>query len=100
VEWSITDGNRPQLRDSACMRWSNVGKRIVKCSSYPLLNFGFAEQWNCVADAKGKKPKIIQTMDMVGVFVREHDGIDHSDFLTDQLVSQVRRGIDQEIAAW
>ena len=45
-----------------------------------------------------KPPQVVYAVDMVGMGVGKENAVDMGNFLPDRLLSQVRRGIDQQVA--
>ncbi len=87
-----------QLRDRPNLYSIPFLKGVVKDTSYSSLNNLRAIQWNRVAEGVGKQSQIVHTVQMVGMFMGIDDGMHHSDIFSQQLISHVGGGIDQQIS--
>src|SRR5438477_10556130 len=53
-----------------------------------------------MAQIELKQPQIVEAKNMVGVLVREQNGVDDAHPLAQQLLPQIRRRIDEQVAFW
>ena len=76
-------------------RWG-IAKRVVKCFANSRFDFRLAVHGNRVPQVKLKQPQIVQTENVVRMFVCKSDGVNQSDFFTQQLNSQFWWSVDQQ----
>ena len=62
------------------------------------LDLGGAVERHGAAQATWDRPQVIEAEQVVGVVVREQDGVNHRDLLAEQLQPQLRRRVDEDVA--
>jgi hypothetical protein len=75
-------------------------KGVVERFEDALLDPLVAPQGNWATQVKWEKSQVVEAKEMVGMLVREEDGVDNADPLAEQLLPQVGRRIDEQIAFW
>jgi hypothetical protein len=72
-------------------------KRVVERCAQPLFDEVFAVNWQLMAKVEVKHAHIVEAEDMVGVVVREGDGVSQANLLAQQLLTKVGRGVDEQV---
>jgi hypothetical protein len=94
------DGVEGELGRGAQVRVLAIGEGIVERLANSLFDDGLTIQRNGVAEVKREEPQIVEAKNVVGVLVREEDGVDEADALAEKLLPQVGGSVDEEVAAW
>jgi hypothetical protein len=98
LEGVFTDEYRLESRSTSRMRRFNVGESVIESSVDSLANAGFTVQRYSMPQPKREQAEIVQAMNVVRMFMGEDDCINMPDPFANQLMAEVGRGVDQQIA--
>jgi len=96
-EWRVIDSDQFQLRSRTHVSRLPFFKRIVKDSSDSGLHMVRRVDRHRLADHEWKQSNVIHTVQMIRVLVGEEHGMHDPDPFAQQLCSQIRCGVDQEV---
>jgi len=86
-----------ETRDGTRMRLDSVFKRITEGFAKSLFHFGIAIQGDWAFQVELHQTQIVEPKDVVRVFVRKTNRVNQAQTFANQLLSQVRRSVDQQI---
>ena len=99
-EWRVIDSDQFQLRSRTQMSRLPFFKRIVKDPPDSGLHMVGRVDRHRPADHEWEQSNVIHTVQMIRVLVGEEHGMHDSDSLAQQLCSQIRCSVDQEVSPW
>jgi hypothetical protein len=74
-------------------------KRVIERLANPIFHALLAEKRHGPTQVKLHQPQVVETEDMVGMLVRVKDRVHDADLLAKQLLAQIGRGVDEQVAA-
>ncbi len=97
LKWVNVDGAELKPGNRSRMGRHTVGEGVVERLSDSLLDASLAIQRHRATKLKREQSKVIQPEYVVGVLVRVDNGMNDRDFFSQQLCTQIRRGVNQQV---